>query len=69
MRAILTTMSLAVALTIAAPAAAPARWQLILARIEDAPTLLHIDVTRLDEAPPAFRAETLRTGRLLHERR
>lgn len=56
-------------LAIAAPAATPERWHLILARIEDAPTLLHVDVTRLEAASPAFRAKILRTGRLLHERR
>ena len=57
-----------IVIAIAAPAATPERWHLILARIDDAPTLLPIDVTRLEEASPALRDEILRTGRL-HERR
>lgn len=56
-------------LGIAAPGATAERWHQILARIEDAPTLLPVDVTRLEEASPAFREEILRTGHLLHERR
>jgi uncharacterized protein len=56
-------------IAIAAPEATAAGWQDILDRIEEAPTLLRVDVTRLEEASPAFRAEILQTGKLLHERR
>lgn len=55
-------------IAIAAPGATTAEWQAILDQIEEAPTLLRVDVTRLEDASPEFRAEILRTGRLLHER-
>jgi predicted nucleotidyltransferase len=53
-------------LAIEAPAADAVAWQAILDAVEDAPTLLRIDVMRMEEAPEALRAEILRTGRLLH---
>ncbi len=56
-------------IAIAAPTATNERWHFILTRIDDAPTLLPVDVTRLEEASPTLRNEILRTGRLLHERR
>jgi predicted nucleotidyltransferase len=37
-------------LAIAAPAADPRRWQAILDAIEEAPTLLHVDVARMGGA-------------------
>jgi predicted nucleotidyltransferase len=55
-------------LAIAAPAADARRWQAILDAIEDAPTLLRVDVTRMEEAPEELRAEILRSGRVIHER-
>lgn len=53
-------------LAIEAPAADAAAWQAILDAAEEAPTLLRIDLTRMEDAPEALRAEILRTGRLLH---
>lgn len=55
-------------LAIAAPAADARRWQAILDAIEKAPTLLRVDVTRMEEAPEDLRAEILRSGRVIHER-
>lgn len=55
-------------IAIAAPHADAGRWQAILDAVEEAPTLLRVDVTRLEEAPDHLRAEILRTGRILHER-
>lgn len=55
-------------LAIAAPAATPARWHAILDLVEAAPTLLQIDLIRLEAASPGFRDEILRTGRLLYAR-
>jgi len=43
-------------------------WFDLLDRLEELPTLLRIDATRLEDAEPAFREEVARTGRLIHER-
>jgi predicted nucleotidyltransferase len=56
-------------LAVEAPAATPAEWHAILARLETAPTLLRVDVTRLEEASDELREEILRTGRVILERR
>lgn len=44
------------------------RWAEIEAEIQEAETLLIIDVTRLEDADGAFRAEILRTGRTIYGR-
>lgn len=56
-------------LAVEAPTATPEQWHAILARLEAAPTLLRIDLTRFEDASPELREEIRRTGKVLHERR
>ncbi len=44
-------------------------WARIEELVEEAPTLLPIDLVRLDEADPELVARILREGIVLHERR
>ncbi|HEX6141355.1 MAG TPA: nucleotidyltransferase domain-containing protein [Geminicoccaceae bacterium] len=56
-------------LAIACPAASPAEWARIWSMVDDAPTLLAIDLVRLEEASEPLRLEIEREGRTLYERR
>jgi len=49
-------------LAIDAPGADPVTWDELLALVDEAPTLLHIDVVRLDTAQPALREAIEREG-------
>lgn len=55
-------------LAIAAPSATAQRWHAILDQIDALPTLLPIDVTRLEDASPAFKAEILATAQVIFAR-
>lgn len=47
-----------------APSMPPASWHALLAEVEEGlPTLLAVDLVRLDDAPEALRAEVARDGR------
>lgn len=56
-------------LAIACPNASPADWARIWSMVDDAPTLLAIDLVRLEEAPEPLRQAIEREGRTLYERR
>ncbi|HEX4295452.1 MAG TPA: nucleotidyltransferase domain-containing protein [Rhizomicrobium sp.] len=53
---------------VACPAADNIRWFDIIDAVEDAPTLLEIDLVRLEEVPAELAANILREGRVLYER-
>ncbi|WBL37194.1 nucleotidyltransferase domain-containing protein [Tepidiforma flava] len=53
-------------LAIEAPGADPVAWDDILAALDEAPTLLQLDVVRLEDAPEALRAAIEREGIELH---
>jgi uncharacterized protein len=55
-------------LAIACPRADPKIWSDIVEAAEEAPTLLQIDLVRMDTAPPELLAEIAREGRVLYER-
>lgn len=56
-------------LAVACPAADPARWSDIVEAAENAPTLLQIDLVRIENAPPELLRQIAREGRVLYERR
>jgi predicted nucleotidyltransferase len=55
-------------LAIDAPGATPRQWLDLEARIEDADTLIRIDVVRWHEASPALRVRISREGQVLYDR-
>jgi len=55
-------------LAIACPGADALRWSEIVETAENAPTLLQIDLIRMDDAPFELLAEIAREGRVLYER-
>ena len=55
-------------LAVECPAATIERWFDIEEAAENAPTLLKIDLVRLDRAPAELAANILREGRILYER-
>jgi hypothetical protein len=50
------------------PTATIARWYDMVDAVEEAPTLLEIDLIRLQDAPPELMSNILREGRVLYER-
>lgn len=54
-------------LAISCPRADPKVWSDIVEAAEEAPTLLMIDLVRMDTAPPELLAEIAREGRVLYE--
>lgn len=50
------------------PTADIIRWSDMVDAVEEAPTLLEIDLIRLEEAPPELVANILLEGRVLYER-
>ena len=56
-------------LAIECPTAAMKDWARLWAMVDDAPTLLAIDLVRLDEAPLELREEIEREGVTLYVRR
>jgi predicted nucleotidyltransferase len=54
-------------LAVACPRADPKVWSDIAEAAEEAPTLLRIDLVRMDTAPPELLAEIARDGRVLYE--
>jgi predicted nucleotidyltransferase len=55
-------------LAIACPRADAKRWSDIVEAAEEAPTLLQIDLVRMETAPPELLAQIAREGRVLYER-
>lgn len=55
-------------IVIEAPGATGAQWAEILAALDNARTLIPLDIIRLHPADAALREEILRSGRLIHER-
>lgn len=55
-------------LAVSCPGVDRRRWAEIEAEIQEAETLLFLDVTRLEDADGRFRDEILRTGRTIYER-
>jgi uncharacterized protein len=55
-------------LAIEAPQATRRQWLELTSLVEEAPTLLPIDLVRLEEAPPALRTRILAEGKTLYER-
>ncbi|HTT83298.1 MAG TPA: nucleotidyltransferase domain-containing protein [Rhizomicrobium sp.] len=55
-------------LAIACPRADPKVWSDIIEAADEAPTLLQIDLVRMETAPPELLAEIAREGRVLYER-
>jgi len=55
-------------LAIACPRADPKIWSDIVEAADEAPTLLQIDLVRMETAPPELLAEIAREGRVLYER-
>jgi len=55
-------------LAVQCPGAGILRWSDIEEAIEAAPTLLKIDLVRLDKVSPEFAAVILQEGRVLYER-
>lgn len=55
-------------LAVEAPGASPREWQRLADIVEDADTLLSIDLVRLEEACEDLRRQILAEGRTLHER-
>lgn len=53
---------------VSCPRASEREWLDICATVEKVPTLLGIDVIRLDKAPDSLRERVLREGRILYER-
>jgi hypothetical protein len=50
------------------PAADVVRWFDMLEAADEAPTLLNLDLVRLEEAPPELVAAIRKEGRVLYER-
>ncbi|MFO1187730.1 MAG: nucleotidyltransferase domain-containing protein [Alphaproteobacteria bacterium] len=55
-------------LAIEAPGASSVRWFEILEAADEAPTLLKVDLLRLDEAPQDLADRIRREGRVIYER-
>lgn len=55
-------------LAVSAPGIDFRRWAEIAAEVDEAPTLLRIDLVWLEDAGAEFAREILRTGRVVHER-
>jgi predicted nucleotidyltransferase len=55
-------------LAVECPSANIVRWYDIAEAAEEAPTLLHVDLVRLDDAPPELAAVIRSEGRILYER-
>lgn len=55
-------------LAVEAPGASAAEWQRLADIVEDADTLLSIDLVRLEEAPEELHRRILAEGRTLYER-
>jgi predicted nucleotidyltransferase len=55
-------------LAVACPEADARRWSDILEAAENAPTLLQIDLIRMETAPFALRSQIAREGQVLYER-
>lgn len=56
-------------LALSCPSASRARWLEISEAVQDAETLLFIDVVRLEDAPASLRREIVRSGKVIFERR
>lgn len=54
-------------IAVSCPSVTPARWNVIEEEVQEAETLLKIDLVRLEEASPPLRQEILKTGRVLYE--
>jgi predicted nucleotidyltransferase len=52
-------------LAIDAPGASPELWQRMLDLADEAPTLLRIDIVRIDRVSPAMQSEIIRDGVVL----
>lgn len=55
-------------LALEAPDASPLDWQRLLDIVEEADTLLSVDLVRIEDAADAFRARIRAEGVTLHER-
>ena len=55
-------------LAVACPAADAVRWSDIVEAAESAPTLLQIDLVRVEDAPPELLGQIAREGRVLYDR-
>jgi len=55
-------------LAVEAPGASRRAWLDLCRLVEEADTLLRIDLVRIEEAPPALAQQIRREGRVLHER-
>ncbi|MCW5698371.1 MAG: nucleotidyltransferase domain-containing protein [Rhodospirillales bacterium] len=55
-------------LALSCPGITQRRWQEIVDAVENADTLIQIDLVWLEHAPVAFRDEISRTGRVIYER-
>lgn len=55
-------------LAVVCPRADPQRWSDIVEAAEGSPTLLQIDLVRLETAPAELREQIVREGRILYER-
>jgi uncharacterized protein len=53
---------------VSCPAADPGRWAEIEAAVQEAETLLLIDIVRLEDAEYTFRDAIIATGRTMYER-
>ena len=56
-------------LAVDAPGASRRTWLDLCRLVEEADTLLRIDLIRIEEAPPALVRQILQDGRVLYERR
>jgi uncharacterized protein len=55
-------------LAVACPDADAVRWSEIVEAAENVPTLLQIDLVRMETAPPELLSQIAREGRILYER-
>jgi uncharacterized protein len=55
-------------LAVACPNANAVRWSEIVEAVETAPTLLRVDLIRLESAPSELLSEIAREGKVLYER-
>jgi predicted nucleotidyltransferase len=55
-------------LAVACPGANAVRWSEIVDAAENSPTLLQIDLVRIETAPPELLSQIAREGRILYER-
>jgi predicted nucleotidyltransferase len=56
-------------LAVSCPTATREDWARIWSIVDDAPTLLHVDLVRVEEAAPRIRRSIEEEGRVLYERR